>query len=151
MGCISPVFHGENLCNVAPFEEVAVGKRRPMSKAETEVARLVWEMGAATARELHDVLQDKGRKIDYTTVQTYLNRLESKGYVASKIVGRAKQFRAKIAPSHVIREAVDDFVNRLFDGNALPLLRHLIEERGIETTDVDKLKEMLDQLDNVEP
>ena len=33
----------------------------------------------------------------------------------------------------VIRETVDDFVDRLFGADTLPLVRHLIEERGLAT------------------
>ena len=53
--------------------------RTPLSKAEMEVASLVWELGEATVRQVTDALPAK-RKIDFTTVQTYLSRLEAKGY-----------------------------------------------------------------------
>jgi predicted transcriptional regulator len=47
----------------------------------------------------------------------------------------------------VIRETVDDFVDQLFDGNALPLMRHLVEERGMTADELDELRRLVDQME----
>ena len=52
--------------------------RPGVSKGELEVARLVWDLKNATVRQVYEALPD-GRDIDFTTVQTYLRRLEEKG------------------------------------------------------------------------
>ena len=72
-----------------------MSKRPSMSNAEMEIARLLWELGSATAREIHDALP-AARQIDFTTVQTYLTRLEAKGYLSSQRRGRTKVFRARL-------------------------------------------------------
>jgi hypothetical protein len=48
----------------------------------------------------------------------------------------------------VIRQTVDDLVERLFGGETMPLVRHLIEERGIERQDLDELRELIDRLEH---
>lgn len=122
-------------------------KRRAMSDAETVVARVLWDLGRCTAREVHDEMTSQGMKIDFTTVQTYLCRLEEKGYVTSKRQGRANLYRAKVQPARAIREAVDQFVDRLFAGDSLSLLQHLIEEKGITEKELRRLRALLDELD----
>lgn len=117
-----------------------------MSKAEMEVARIVWQLGAASARQVHEALPQT-RKIDFTTVQTYLTRLEDKGFIKSKKEGRAKIFSAKANPDRVIRETIHEFVDLLFDGNAVPMMRHLINESEMTSEDVASLREMLDELE----
>lgn len=107
-----------------------------------EIARIVWELKEATVREVTDALPTK-RKLDFTTVQTYLTRLEEKGYLRSKKVGRAKVFRAAARPADVIREAVDDFVGRLFGGDSLPLVRHLVEGSEMTPEELIELRELL--------
>ena len=125
-----------------------MAKRRAMSDAETVVARVLWNLGTATAREVHTDLTEHGSKIDFTTVQTYLCRLEEKGYVSSKKQGRAKSYRAKVQPARAIRDAVDQFVDRLFAGDSLSLLQHLIEEKGVTRKDLGRLREMIDELED---
>jgi predicted transcriptional regulator len=47
----------------------------------------------------------------------------------------------------VIRETVDDLVQRLFAGETMPLVRHLIEDRGIDSADIAELRNLIDELE----
>ena len=119
--------------------------RRPaLSKAEMEVVRIVWNLGEATVRQTVDAFPP-GRNIDFTTVQTYLRRLETKGYLRAKRQGRALVYRPRVRPDDVIRDTVGDLVNRLFDGQPVPLLHHLIRDRSIRKEDIEELRQMIDQ------
>ena len=119
-------------------------RRPPLSKAEMQVTRVLWGLGSATVRQVHEAMALE-QKIDFTTVQTYLARLETKGYLRSRMRGRSRVFTARVRPRQVIGETVDDFLNRLFGGESLPLMRHLIQERGISDAEFAKLHEMLRQ------
>lgn len=121
-------------------------QRPPLSKGETEVARVLWELGEATVRRVHEAFPDR-RRIDFTTVQTYLRRLEAKGYARSSLAGRTRVYAPKVKPTTVIRETVDDLIERLFGGETLPLVRHLIEDRGISDEEFAQLRQLLDRLE----
>ncbi|MBI2823911.1 MAG: BlaI/MecI/CopY family transcriptional regulator [Planctomycetia bacterium] len=120
--------------------------RPALSKGEMEVARTLWELGSATVRQVHAAFP-AGRAMDFATVQTYLRRLEAKGYVHGRLEGRVRVYRAKVKPKTVIRETIDDVLERLFGGEALPLVRHLIEERGINDDELAQLRALLDKLE----
>ncbi|MGI9516538.1 MAG: BlaI/MecI/CopY family transcriptional regulator [Pirellulaceae bacterium] len=120
--------------------------RPALSKGEMEIARLLWEIGPATVREVFEAIPES-RKMDFSTVQTYLRRLESKGHANSKLNGRIRVYSARTKPRTVIRETVDDLVQRLFGGETMPLVRHLIEERGIDADDLAELRTLMEQLE----
>ena len=120
--------------------------RAALSKGEMEVARVLWEVGPAPVRQVHESLS-KEREMDFATVQTYLRRLETKGYASSKLQGRTRIYSAKTKPQTVIRDTVNDLVDRLFGGNTLPLMKHLIEERGIDQADIEQLRQLIDDLE----
>lgn len=120
--------------------------RPALSKAEMEVARIVWDLKQATVREVLQALPED-RQIDYKTVQTFLRRLEAKGYLSSHRNGRSLIYSACVRPTLVIKETVKDFVGRLFDGEALPLVEHLIREQGMNNDEIHRLRNMLDNLD----
>ena len=42
---------------------------------------------------------------------------------------------------------MDDFLNRLFDGQVLPLFQHLVNDRGLSDTEIHQLRELLDRLE----
>lgn len=117
--------------------------RPALSKAEMEVARVLWELGAASVRQVHEAMP-VDRAIDFTTVQTYLRRLEQKGYARAKLDGRVRIYTPKVKSRTVIRETVNDLIERLFAGEAMPLMRHLIEDRGMSDEDLAQLRSLLD-------
>jgi BlaI family transcriptional regulator, penicillinase repressor len=121
--------------------------RRPsLSKGEVEIARVVWQLRRATVRQTHEAMPPE-RKMDFATVQTYLRRLEAKGYVNSSLSGRTRVYVPKVQPRTVIRETVEDLVDRLFGGETLPLMQHLIEDRGVSSEDISQLRRLLDRLE----
>jgi BlaI family penicillinase repressor len=123
-----------------------MAKLSDLSKGEMEVARVIWELGEATLGEIFAAYL-KDREGDYSTVQTYVRRLEAKGYVRSRRDGRGKRYRPKVAPSQVIRRTLEDLANRLTGGDAMPLVRHLIEDRGISRRDIAELRDLLNRLE----
>ena len=121
-------------------------KERPaLSKGELEVARALWELKQATVREVHDAMRATS-EMEFATVQTYLRRLEKKGYLKTKLIGRTRVYSSRVQPRTVIRETVDDIVSRLFAGDSMPLVEHLIEDRGLSDDDIARLRTLLDQL-----
>lgn len=122
-----------------------MSERPALSRGEMEVARILWSLGSATVRQVFQAFPAQ-REIDFTTVQTYLRRLESKGYVKAVLEGRTRVYSPRVKPQTVIRETLDDLVDRLFGGEALPLVRYLIEDRGISDADLAELRQLLDRL-----
>jgi predicted transcriptional regulator len=123
-----------------------MGEKPALSRGEMEVARVLWQLGPAGVRVIHEAM-NADKPIDFATVQTYLRRLETKGYATSKLEGRSRIYSAKTRPKTVIRDTVNDLVDRLFGGDTMPLVRHLIEERGIDANDLQTLRAMIDRLE----
>jgi predicted transcriptional regulator len=119
--------------------------RRPTpAKSELEVARIIWEHNGATVRQVVEALPaDRG--LDFKTVQTYLRRLEAKGYLRTRLEGRTKVYFPSVKPARVIGAMVKDLIDRLFDGEAIGLFQHLIHDRGLSDDDIKALRVMLDE------
>ena len=120
--------------------------RPAMSKGEMEVARVLSDLRKATVREVHESFPAE-RAIDFTTVQTYLRRLETKGYVKAELDGRTRVYTPRVKLRTVIRETLDDLIDRLFCGETLPLVRHLIEERGVSDDELAELRQLIARLE----
>jgi BlaI family transcriptional regulator, penicillinase repressor len=121
-------------------------KRPVPAKSELEVARIVWELGGATVRQVLEALPEE-RGLDFKTVQTYLRRLKAKGYLKTHRDGRSNVYKPIIRPGQVIGEVMDDLLNRLFDGQVLSLFQHMVNDRGLSRDEVRQLRKLLDQLE----
>ena len=124
-----------------------MSKRPAAAKSELEVARIVWRLGEASVRQVLEALP-ADRNLDFKTVQTYLRRLETKGYLRTRREGRAMIYIPRIRPDQVVGEVIDDLLQRLFGGESLPLFQHLIHDRGLTASEIDRLRDMLDEWEN---
>jgi predicted transcriptional regulator len=60
------------------------------SKTDLEILAVLWDQPSATGRVIYEALLDTGRlerRIAYTTIKTYLDRLVQKGYIAGHPLG----------------------------------------------------------------
>lgn len=118
--------------------------QQPLSPAETEILQIVWKLNQAAVQQVLDELP-KDRPIAYATVQTLLRRLEKKGYIVHTTEGKAHIFRAVVQKDKVLKSAVTGFLDRLFGGDALPLVQYLAENKQITASDIDQLKDILNK------
>ncbi len=96
--------------------------------------KIVWQLGSATVRDVYEALLAE-RKIAYTTVMTMMNILEEKGHLKKRRQDRAYVYHAAQPQNTVIRGMIREFVDRVFNGSAEPLLLHLVKDRRIREKD----------------
>lgn len=106
--------------------------------------KVIWPLGRATVREIYEILR-RQRTIAYTTVQTMMNILEQKGYLTKQPGDKAQVYVPARAQQLVVREMVSEFITRVFDGSARPLLVHLTKERGLTARERRELQRLLDE------
>jgi len=109
-----------------------------LTPQELELMKVVWQRGSATVRDVYEALLER-RRIAYTTVMTMLNVLEKKGHLAKRAEGRSYVYAPVRTKQRVLGAMVREFVERVFDGSAEPLLVHLLEERQLSEKDIDQL------------
>ena len=121
-------------------------KSDTLTAQELEIMKVVWPLGRATVRDVYEALRER-RTIAYTTVQTMMNILEEKGHL-KKEPGAKAQLYSPARPQHaVVKSMVREFVDRVFDGSARPLLVHLVEQRGLTDRERKALQRLIDKED----
>ncbi len=103
--------------------------------------KIVWERESTTVRDVYEKLLET-RKVAYTTVMTMMKILEQKKYLRKTLVDRAYVYRPVDPKKKVIGAMVRDFVNRVFNGSAEPLLVHLVEEHNLSKQDLEEIAKM---------
>ena len=108
--------------------------------------KIVWQLETATVRDVYEALRAK-RDIAYTTVMTMMRILEEKGYLTKRRVDRAYEYRPSRPRQQVIGAMLRDFVDRVFDGAAAPLLVHLARDRKLSPEERALLRRLTQELD----
>lgn len=118
-----------------------------LGDAELAVMRVLWEEGPLTVRDVMNRLHDRGRRVAYTTVLTFLTRLEQKGMVASDKRDQAYVYRSKVSKESVTTSRLRALVDQLYDGAAAPMLLHLMEHERFTPDELARLRRLIDELD----
>jgi predicted transcriptional regulator len=94
---------------------------------------------------VREVYQDllKQRKIAYTTVLTMMGILEQKGHLKKKAGEKAYVYTAAKPQAQVMDNMVKEFIHRVFNGSAKPLLVHLVEDQGISSEELDEIEALV--------
>jgi len=117
-------------------------KKTVPTDQELEILKIVWQRGQATVREVYRDLAAQ-RKVAYTTVLTMMGILEQKGHLKKTAGERAYIYSPTKPQQQVVRSMVREFVHRVFNGSARPLLVHLLEDpdtRPEELAELEKLE-----------
>ena len=125
-------------------------KTRTLTEQELEIMKVVWERKTATVRDVYETLRER-KPVAYTTVMTMMNILETKGHLVKRPEGRAYVYEPAHAQTQVISGMVQDFVDRVFDGAAQPLLLSLVRERKLSREDLDEISRLIDETPEEEP
>lgn len=127
-----------------------MGRKPPASETEFEVLKALWEHGPGTVRDLDAHLRRQGRRWAYTTIQTFLGRLEAKGYVSREKGTVPHVFRPAVTRERLLGQRLKDLVRDLCGGAAGPLVQALVENHRLTPEEIRQLRQSLDEHDTPE-
>ena len=113
---------------------------------ELAIMKVVWRLEKATVRDVYEALRTR-RDIAYTTVMTMMKILEEKGYLKKTRIDRAYQYRPSQPRHQVIGAIVRDFLDRVFDGAAAPLLVQLAKDGRLSKDDKETIRRLAQEID----
>src|SRR5690348_1866066 len=117
-------------------------RSKTLTEQELEIMKVVWTRESATVRDVYEALLER-RKIAYTTVMTMMKILEQKNYLKKSQEDRAYLYRPTRPKNQVIKGMVREFLERVFNGSAEPLLVHLIEDQKLSSKDLEEISRMV--------
>ena len=116
-----------------------------LTRPEMQIMDALWKLGAVSVREIQEALPPKDR-LAYTTVQTMVYRLETKGAVRRvKKIGNAHIFEASVTRATAQRRLIDELLV-FFGGSSQPVMAHLIDSGNLTLEDVKEAERTLRRL-----
>jgi BlaI family penicillinase repressor len=115
-----------------------------LTDQELEIMKIVWQLEKASVRDVYEALLER-RKIAYTTVMTMMKILEQKQYLKKTLADRAHIYCPTRPKHQVIRGMVREFVDRVFNGSAQPLLLHLVEDRRLTEKELREIERLMEK------
>ncbi|MGY8687866.1 MAG: BlaI/MecI/CopY family transcriptional regulator, partial [Verrucomicrobiales bacterium] len=125
-------------------------KRQPLSASETDLLKVLWKHTEATVPNLVNALNERRKPDDPLTrgtVQVLLNRVEVKGWVSRRKLGRGYLYKPTTSEASGLAEFTQAFRSKVFDGSALQLVQSLVKTQDLQREELDELRSLLDKVE----
>lgn len=120
-----------------------------LPRLEFQIMEVLWGKGDSSIREIQESFPAK-RRPAYTTIQTTVYRMETKGVVRrARKVGNFHVFAASISRDAAQRRLIDELL-AFFGGSSQPVMSHLIESGKLSLEDVKEAEKVLRKLPSKE-
>ena len=118
-----------------------------LTEAELRIMQVFWQKGPGTVQHILDALPGKPA-LAYNTVLTTIRILERKGYVEHAKDGRAHLYTPLVAENEASRSEIRHLVGRFFRNSHEDLVLNILEDRGMDPAELERLRKMLDRSDD---
>jgi len=122
---------------------------RTLTEAELRIMNVLWGKGSGTVQQVLDSIAEKP-VLAYNSVLTTIRILERKGYLKHLKDGRAHVFSPLVGRQEATRSEVRRLAGRFFKNSQEQLVLNLLEDQGIDSEELARLREMLNQKDTVQ-
>ena len=114
-----------------------------MGERELDIMQVLWRLGPATVAEVQSELHAQHKKVAYTTIQTMLNRLETKKLVARDTTDRMHRYHAVLKQPRAVDSALKRLTQRFFEGSAEALVTRLVE-KDLNAEQLERIQKLID-------
>jgi BlaI family penicillinase repressor len=109
--------------------------------AELDILAVLWRLGAATVREVHDEL---GKDSGYTTTLKQMQLMTEKGLLIRGERFGSHVYEAAIPKEQTQRQIAGDLLKRAFGGSAKSLVMGALSAQPSSREELDEIRGMLD-------
>lgn len=112
--------------------------------AELEILAVLWSIGPATVRQVHDVI-NRRRPAQYSTVLKFMQIMTEKGLVRRDQDQRAHIYEPTKPREWTQRQLAGDLLERAFSGSAKALLVGALSARKASKKELAEMRRLLSE------
>jgi len=120
--------------------------RKNPTPSELAILDVLWNLGPATVREVHEKL-NPGKSTGYTTTLKLLQIMVEKNLVRRDEAQKAHVYRAGIPRKQAQSQLVSDLVDKLFGGSASGLVMQALSSKRASAAERAEIRKLLDEME----
>jgi predicted transcriptional regulator len=117
-------------------------KTTHLGELQLAILQVLWDLGEGTVTDVHQALLSE-RGLAPTTIATMLKKMEEKGVVAHRAEGRRFIYQPTVSRDQVKRGMVSELTERLFGGDPMALVAHLLSRPEMRPEELSELERMI--------
>ena len=114
-----------------------------LPEGQREIMEIVWDQGEVSVFEVREILSQT-KEVSRTAVRTTMERLEEKGFLAHRVIGRTHFYRPLVSRDVSLGQRIVDIVDKACGGEPERLMAALMEYRGLTGEEIKRIQTLLD-------
>ena len=114
-----------------------------LPEGQREIMEIVWDQGEVSVFEVREILS-QNREVSRTAVRTTMERLEEKGWLAHRVIGRTHFYRPLVSRNVSLGQRIVEIVDKACGGEPERLMAALMEVRGLTAEEIKRIESLLE-------
>ncbi len=119
------------------------------TNAQLTLLSVLWELGSATVREVHEALPEANKR-GYTTTLKQLQLMAEAGLVGRDESSRSHVYRPIANEEETKGFLIDDLLDKAFGGSAAQLVMGALSKRRSSPAELDQIRDLLARIESEE-
>lgn len=116
------------------------------TESELEILQILWEKGACTVRDVHEILT-LNKEAGYTTTLKLMQIMHEKGLVKRDTSAKTHIYSALASQQKTQQQLVNKLIDNAFNGSAARLVMQALGNHQSSRDEIEAIKKYLDELD----
>lgn len=116
------------------------------TEAELAILQVLWQRGASSVRDVHDVLSGS-RETGYTTTLKLMQIMLDKGLVKRNAEARSHIYEAGVQEADVQSQLLSRFLDSTFRGSASQLVMQALGNHKASKKELEEIKALIEQIE----
>lgn len=114
--------------------------------SELEIMQVLWQKDEMLSRtEIEEILLERGKEWDTSTVNSLLGRLKNKGYLEYEKCGKKYVYLPTISEEDYLKRESRHLLSHLFRGKPVNFIAALVKDNQISEQEIQELEAFLEE------
>ncbi|QEH41759.1 BlaI/MecI/CopY family transcriptional regulator [Chitinophaga sp. XS-30] len=116
------------------------------TESELEILGILWERGASTVREVHEILE-QSKEAGYTTTLKLMQIMHEKGLLKRDASAKTHIYEASISQEHTQQQLLNKMINTVFNGSATQLVMQALGHHRSSQEELEQIRQYLNEME----
>ena len=115
-----------------------------LTRGEEEVMQILWSIGSGVVNDIIARMEEPKPK--YTTVATFINILENKGFVRHEAMGKSHRYFPLVSKEDYAGNKMRSMLSNYFDGSLSQMVSFFSQKENISVKEMDEILEIVEKI-----
>jgi BlaI family penicillinase repressor len=131
---------------VRSYSYIKIDMEIKPTESELEILQVLWKMGLATVRDVHEELA-KNKAAGYTTTLKLMQIMDEKGLVERDTTAKTHVYKARYTQEKAQSSALDKILSTVFEGSTSDLVIQALGHHSASKDEINAIKKYLSQFE----